>query len=141
MSIARTGIAYGLVAATCLGLHNGIMIATDWALHRRASDFTVLVVGFLLSLLVVSIAGYLLHSRFTFREPTSLARYLRYTAAMSANTPIAFAVTWVLKTPLHLPMALAAPLASGGMVVVNFLMSRWAIRHPGQSPKSGAPEA
>lgn len=133
-SVARTGIAYGLVAATCLGLHNGIMIATDWALRKHVSDLTVLVTGFALSLLVVSIAGYLLHSRFTFREHTSLSRYLRYTLAMSANTPIAFAVTWVLKEPLHLPMALAAPIASGGMILVNFLMSRWAIRHPKGAP-------
>jgi len=132
MSIARTTLAYGAVALTCLALHNGVMIGVDRLLHDRLSGLGVLVIGFALSFAVVSVVGYVLHSRFTFRAGLSLHRYARYALAMSTNTPLAFAVTWALKTPLGLPMAWAAPLASGGMVVANFLLSRWAIRHPGR---------
>jgi putative flippase GtrA len=132
MSIARTTLAYGAVAATCLGLHNAVLIGVDRALHGRVPGLAVLVTGFVLSFLVVSVAGYLLHSRFTFRERVSWHRYGRYALAMSTNTPLAFAATWVLNMPLGLPMAWAAPLASVGMVGVNFLLSRWAIRHPGR---------
>ena len=118
MSLARTTLAYGVVAATCLSLHNGVMIGADWVLRGHVSELGVLVVG----------VGYLLHSRYTFREALSLRRYGRYALAMSTNTPLAFAVTWLLKAPLGLPMVWAAPIASGGMVVANFLLSRWAIR-------------
>lgn len=129
MGIARTTMAYGAVAATCLGLHNAVMIGVDRVLHGAISGLGVLVIGFALSFAVVSVAGYLLHSRFTFRQPATLARYGRYALAMSTNTPLAFAVTWLLKTPLGLPMVWAAPIASGGMVVANFVLSRWAIGH------------
>ena len=128
MSLARTTLAYGAVAATCLGLHNGVMIGADWVLRGRVSELGVLVVGFAVSFVLVSMVGYLLHSRYTFREALSLRRYGRYALAMSTNTPLAFAVTWLLKAPLGLPMVWAAPIASGGMVVANFLLSRWAIR-------------
>jgi putative flippase GtrA len=122
------GLAYGLVAATCLGLHNLVMIGVDRACHDRLSGLSVLVLGFVLSFVLVSVAGYLLHSRFTFRQPLGWGRYGRYALAMSTNTPLAFAVTWLLKGPLGLAMVWAAPIASGGMVVANFLLSRWAIR-------------
>jgi len=132
MSIARTTLAYGAVAATCLALHNGVMIGVDRALHGRMAGTGVLVIGFAVSFAVVSAAGYLLHSRFTFREGLGLHRYARYALAMSANTPLAFAATWLLNIALGLPMGWAAPLASGCMVGANFLLSRWAIRHPGR---------
>ena len=135
MSFARTTIAYGGVAATCLALHNGVLIGVDHALRARLSGTGVLVIGFALSFAVVSVAGYLLHSRFTFREGVSLHRYARYALAMSTNTPLAFAVTWLLNIPLGLKMGWAAPLASAGMVGANFVLSRWAIRHPGKAPK------
>lgn len=132
MSVARTTLAYGMVAATCLGLHNAVLIGVDRGLRGALSGLGVLTVGFVLSFVVVSVAGYLLHSRFTFRENVSWHRYARYALAMSTNTPLAFAVTWVLNSPLRLPMVWAAPLASVGMVGANFLLSRWAIRHPGR---------
>jgi len=125
----RTGLAYGLVAITCLALHNGVMIATDYAM-RGAGALAISAIGFAASFALVSLVGYALHSRFTFREAMSLARYTRYALAMSTNTPLALGVTWVLRGPVALPMAYAAPLASCLMVGANFLLSRWAIAAP-----------
>ncbi|NKI99994.1 GtrA family protein [Novosphingobium sp. SG707] len=122
----RTGLAYGFVAATCLALHNGVMIATDWAM-RGAGPLAISSVGFALSFIVVSLVGYVLHSHLTFREPMSFGRYGRYALAMSTNTPLALGVTWVLRGPVGLAMVYAAPLASCLMVGMNFLLSRWAI--------------
>jgi putative flippase GtrA len=125
----RTGLAYGLVALTCLGLHNGVMIASDAAM-RGAGALAISTVGFAVSFVLVSLVGYALHSRFTFREAMSLSRYGRYALAMSTNTPLALGVTWVLRGPVALPMAYAAPLASCLMVGANFILSRWAIASP-----------
>lgn len=123
----RTGLAYGLVAGTCLLLHNGLMIGTDWALVGQFGAGVVTLAGFVLSFVLVSVVGYGLHSWLTFREPLSLGRYGRYALAMSSNTPLAMALTWGLRGPVGLPMAWAAPLASCVMLGANFLLSRWAI--------------
>jgi putative flippase GtrA len=122
----RTGLAYGFVAATCLGLHNGVMIATDRAM-RGQGPLAISSVGFAVSFVLVSLVGYALHSRLTFRAPMSLGRYGRYALAMSTNTPLALGVTWALRGPVGLAMVYAAPLASCLMVGANFLLSRWAI--------------
>ncbi len=125
--IWRTGLAYGFVAGTCLALHNAVMIGVDWAAHGRLSALGVSALGFALSFVVVSVVGYGLHSRLTFREALSLRRYGRYALAMSTNTPLALGVTWALRGPAGLPMVWAAPLASCLMTGANFLLSRWAI--------------
>lgn len=126
----RTGLAYGFVAAVCLGLHNGVMIGIDWAMQswaRGQGPLAISSLGFAVSFIVVSLTGYALHSQLTFREPMSLGRYGRYALAMSTNTPLALGVTWVLRGPAGLAMVYAAPLASCLMIGVNFLLSRWAI--------------
>lgn len=126
--ILRTGLAYGFVAGTCLVLHNALMIGTDRALRGHAGALVITATGFAISFVVVSLAGYWLHSRLTFREALSLKRYGRYALAMSTNTPLAMGVTWGLRGPLAMPMDYAAPLASCLMIGANFLLSRWAIR-------------
>ena len=129
--IWRTALAYGVVAGTCLALHNAAMIGVDWAARGRLSALGVTAAGFALSFVVVSVVGYLLHSWLTFREALSLSRYGRYALAMSTNTPLAMGATWALRGPAGLPMDYAAPLASSLMIVANFLLSRWAIQKKG----------
>jgi 2-polyprenyl-3-methyl-5-hydroxy-6-metoxy-1,4-benzoquinol methylase/putative flippase GtrA len=118
--IARTTAVYGLVAGTCLLLHNATIIAANGA-------GAPLLAGVLLSFAVVALSGYALHSRLTFREPMRLRGLLQYGLAMSANVPLAFATTWVWHTRVGMPMIWAAPLASACMVAVNFVLTRWAV--------------
>ncbi len=118
--IGRTTLVYGAVSGSCLLLHNATMIAAD-----RAG--APLLAAVLLSFMLVALTGYALHSRWTFRQPLRLRALLRYGLAMSANIPLAYVTTWVWHTPVGLPMVWAAPLASGCMVAVNFVLSRWAI--------------
>lgn len=118
--IARTTLVYGAVASVCLLLHNVTMIMAD-----RAG--VPLLAAVLLSFSLVALTGYALHSRLTFRKPMRLRALLRYGLAMSANVPMAFVVTWVWHVLLGTRMVWAAPLASGCMVILNFVLSRWAV--------------
>lgn len=122
--IGRTTVVYGGVAGLCLVLHNATMIAAD-----RAG--APLLAAVLLSFVLVALTGYALHSRLTFRQPMGLRALLRYGFAMSANIPLAFITTWVWHKPVGLPMIWASPLASGCMLLVNFVLSRWAIAGSG----------
>ena len=120
---ARTPAVYLAVSGICLTLHNAVLIAGDavgvplWA--------TVL-----LSFALVTSTAYALHGLFTFRQPLAVSRYARYAVAMSANIPLAFVTTWLWHVPVGLPMAFAAPLASGCMVALNYVLGRWAITVP-----------
>ena len=118
--IARTTLIYGAVAGFCLLLHNVIMIVTD-----RAG--MPLLPAVLLSFLMVGLTGYALHSHLTFRKPMRLRALLRYGLAMSANVPIAFVITWFWHVFAGMRMVWAAPIASACMVMVNFVLSRWAV--------------
>lgn len=118
-----TPFAYGAVAALCILLHNGVMIAGD----RVGLSLWLSV---LISFIVVSVTGYLLHGRITFRQPLDLGRYLRYALAMSANVPLAFITTWFWHEELGYEMTSAAPLASLCMLAMNFVLSRWAVSAP-----------
>lgn len=116
-------IGYVLVAGTCLLTHNIVLISTD------AAGFP-LVLSMLTSFIIVALLGYVMHSWISFRRPLSLQRLHRYVSAMSAGAAVAFIITWICRDGMGLSMVIAAPLASGLMLVVNFLLSRWAIIVP-----------
>ena len=120
--MSRTGekLRYGLVAATCMGAHNLVMIVAD-----RVG--VVMPLAVLISFCLVVLLGFALHSRFTFAVRGDLASLLRYAAAMAANLPLTILLLWLLADLLCWPMALAAPVATIVLVVVNFFASRWAI--------------
>ena len=113
-------IGYALVAGACLVTHNIVLIVTDAA-------GLPLIFCMLTSFVIVALLGYAMHSLVSFRRPLSLQGLQRYVSAMSAGAAIAFLITWICKDGIGLPMAAAAPLASALMLVVNFLLSRWAI--------------
>ena len=120
----RVPIVYGGVAALCLALHNAVLIVAD---HTGLP----LLAGVMISFVLVSAMGYVLHSLLTFRQPMSPLRFGRYALAMVGNIPLAFAATWLWRDAVGLPMVVAAPLASVMMLAVNFIASRWAIAAPG----------
>ena len=123
---SRTPVAYMTVAGFCLVLHNVILIASD-------SIGIPLWLAVLLSFTAVASSGYVLHAIFTFRQPLAVSRFARYAFAMSANIPLAFVTTWLWHVPVGLSMPLAAPIASGCMLAVNYLLGRWAIVPPPSS--------
>ena len=121
--IGRTTLMYGVVAGFCLCLHNAIIIGMD----RLGAP---LLAGVMLSFAAVTSAGYLLHSRATFRRAAAWQAFGRYALAMSANVPLSFVTIWLWRNGVGLPMIYASPLASGCMIAMNFALSHWAIgRH------------
>lgn len=126
----KTSFAYVAVAGACILLHNAVIIAAD----ALGSPLWLAV---LLSFAIVAAAGYLLHSRFTFRRPLGMIAFARYGLAMSFNIPLAFVTTWLWHEQAGLPMPLAAPLASLCMLAANFALGSWALS-PSQWKKAMA---
>lgn len=120
----RTSLAYLCVSGGCFLGHNAIMIVAE---SLRAA----LWLAILLSFTAIATVGYILHSRFTFKQPLSFLAFGRYTISMLLNIPLSFATTWFWYSWLEFPMPVAAPLASLCMIMLNFLLSRWAIRSSG----------
>lgn len=80
-----------------------------------------------LSWVVGGTAGYLLHARYTFRAPHGWLAYVRFMAGVALGVPVAWAMLVGLKSGLRLPMWLAAPVTTVGMVAYNYLSARVAI--------------
>jgi putative flippase GtrA len=123
-------VRYGFVSATCLLLHNLCLIVADFYGYPLS-------VSICISYVIVVVTGYVMHSIISFRRPLALMEFGRYALAMSANMPFAWVTTWFWHGPVGFSMIYAAPLASGSMVVANFLLSHWAIA--GRTPASGMP--
>ncbi|EBI0064990.1 TPA: GtrA family protein [Citrobacter amalonaticus] len=122
----RTSFTYLCISGCCFLGHNAIMIVAD-------SLCVALWLAILLSFAIIATVGYILHSLFTFKQPLSFAGFGRYTISMLLNIPLAFVSTWIWYHWLEFPMTIAAPLASLCMLVLNFLLSRWAISTSGRS--------
>lgn len=122
----RTSFTYICVSGVCFLGHNAIMILAD-------SLCAALWLAILISFTIIAAVGYILHSRFTFKKPLSFLAFGRYTISMLLNIPLSFVTTWFWYTWLGLPMTAAAPLASLCMIVVNFILSRWAISTSGSN--------
>jgi putative flippase GtrA len=118
---------YTLVAIFCALLHNGILIGMDalganvfWC--QTASATILLPVGFWLQ------------SQVTFRVERSWGGFLRYSAALLTNFPVALAVLWLTRDLVALPMWIAAPFSSAILFCWNYLTSSWALsRAPAQA--------
>jgi putative flippase GtrA len=110
------------VGLACAVLHNVIMIAGDFAGWHYAASSVV-------SLVVVTIFGYELHSRWTFpgaeRTRTSFARYAM---TVSANFPLSLAGLYVLIDLFGWSTPIAAPLVTVALLAFNFTANRWALR-------------
>jgi len=116
----RTVPRYLLVGVTCALLHNAVMIGCDLVgIHY--------VISSLISYVTVVIAGFALHSCFTFRQPVSADSFLRYAAGMATNYPASIVLMYLLCDVAGQTVPVAAPLATAILVAWNYLTSRWAI--------------
>jgi putative flippase GtrA len=111
---------YLTVGALCAVTHNVIMIGADFAgLHY--------VLGTLVSFVVLTPMGYLLHSRFTFHKPASLAGFLRFTAGIAAAYPLSLGLMVLFCSVLEWPVLVAAPLTTVLLIAYNYISAHWAI--------------
>jgi len=116
----KTSLRYAAVAGGCLLLHNVVLISADAVgLHY--------VIASVVSFLLVSVTGFLLHAWATFRTEASLAAYGRYAAAMALNLPLSVVLLWLAYQQAGLPMVVAAPSVSLVMMLWNFVATRWAL--------------
>ena len=115
-----TGVRYLLVAGLCMAAHIAIMIVSDAAAIPLAP-------ALLLSFATIVLLGYALHTRFSFAVARAPGGLVRYTGAMAAAFPIAAAFLWLYSRAFGWPMWIAAPAGSLTMLLVNFLLARWAL--------------
>lgn len=110
---------YALVAAFCALLHNAILIGVD-ALGANVFWCQVASASVLLPV------GFWLQSHVTFRCERSWTGFLRYSAALITNFPVALAALWLTRDLLAASMWVAAPISSVTLFCWNYLTSNWA---------------
>ena len=117
--IAGRALSVGLA---CALLHNAIMIAGDWmGLHYAAS--------LPLSFVIVVLAGYRLHSGWTFSGvERSGASFVRYALVAAANLPLSLVGMFLLVDVAGLSVPVASPLLTAALAVFNLAGSKWALR-------------
>lgn len=107
-------LRYAIISAACLSAHNAIVIGTVW------TGVSVLGAA-MLSFCIMVIVGYLALCIAVFGVAPGLGGFGRYLAAMTANFPLSTGLLWTLVNESHLPVAVAAPLATVAMAAVNYL--------------------
>jgi putative flippase GtrA len=114
---ARRYLSVGVI---CAALHNIIVITAAWlGLYYMFA--------LLLSFIVVTPTGYVLHSLHTFSARFSWKQFARFTSGIIAGVPLALAIMFVLCTLLHVAIFIATPIATIGQFAWNYLSARWAV--------------
>jgi putative flippase GtrA len=118
--ILHRGKRYLTVGALCAIINNVIMIGGDFiGLHY--------IIGTLISFVVLTPMGYLLHCRFTFHKPSTWAGFLRFTVGIAAAYPISLGFMVLFCSVLKWPVIVAAPLTTVCLIVYNYISAHWAI--------------
>ena len=119
-SLVERGGRYSLVGIVCVLLNYAIIVAANAAgLHY--------IPAMLLAFALVTPIGFLLHSRFTFREPFRWQALWRFSAGAASAAPLAFAAMILLCSGLSLHVAIATPIATLIVFLWNFIAAHWAI--------------
>lgn len=113
-------LGYPAVSGLCLLLSNTILIVAD--LHHYK-----LLTAVLTSFCITALVGYILHSIISFKQPLGIIPFTRYIFAMAANIPAFIAITWLWQNGIGLSMSLSGVFATACMVLLNFLLCRWAV--------------
>lgn len=110
------------VGLACAVLHNLVMIMGDIAGWHYAASSVV-------SLLVVTVLGYQLHSRWTFPDAArGRTSFLRYAITVSANYPLSLLGLFVLVDLMGASVPLASLVVTVVLLAFNFTANRWALR-------------
>ena len=110
------------VGLMCALLHNAIMIGGDrLGLHYVVSSFV--------SFAIVVLAGYVLHSAWTFPgAERGVMSFARYTLTMALNLPLSLAGMFIFVDLAGLDVPIAAPAVTVVLAAFNFIGGRWALR-------------
>ena len=111
---------YLSVVMICAILHNLIVISANWL-----GLYSVL--ALLLSFVVVTPTGYVLHTLHTFGEGFSWARFARFTSGIIGGSLISLAVMFLLCTVLKVAVFIATPLSTLALFIWNYSSARWAV--------------
>ncbi len=110
---------FALVGALCALLSNVAVIAL--ARHGFGS-----LVASVLAFGPVLVAGYALHSMFTFGIQPARTSFIRYALAMLANFPLWAAALYVFGDLLKVSIAVVAPASTLLIFAWNYAAARWA---------------
>ncbi|WP_394731055.1 GtrA family protein [Altererythrobacter sp. GH1-8] len=111
---------YLLVGIGCAVLNNVILIGAD----AGGAHYTIAIV---LTLIITMPLAYLLHALWTFQSRLTLAGFARYLAGSMSSVIVAALLVALLRGGLAWPMVVAAPAATVGMTIYNYIMTRWAV--------------
>lgn len=115
----RRSPRYTLIAVFCALLHNGIMIGFD----RIGFHYVVCQT---ISEIVLLPTGYLLQGNLTFDSGRSWYGFMRYSAALVTNYPVAIILLWLLCDVLLIDMVWASPISMVFLFAWNYMTSAWA---------------
>jgi putative flippase GtrA len=111
---------YLSVGVICALLHNLIVITAAWlGLYY--------LLALLLSSIVVTPTGYVLHTFHTFGERLSWLRFGRFVSGIIGGTLISLAIMFVLCTLLKVAVFIATPLSTLALFIWNYTSARWAV--------------
>jgi putative flippase GtrA len=118
--LVERGWRYTIVGAICALANYIIMLVVDFAGGHY-------LLGTVISFLIVTPLGYVLHSWFTFAETLRFKAFMRFTASIAFTFPVAVALMIVLCSGFGLTVAIATPVATGILFLWNFAAAHWAI--------------
>jgi len=111
---------YLSVGVICAALHNLIVISAAWlGLHY--------LLALLLSAIVVTPAGYALHTLYTFGAVFSWSRFMRFVSGTIGGALLSLAIMFVLCTLFHVAVFIATPVATVIVFAWNYICARWAV--------------
>lgn len=114
---------YWTVSGFCLILGTVLIpLLNWWGLHYVFATFA--------SFCTLVLAGFFLHSFWTFAVERTAASFLRYLSAMALNLPLTTVLIAVGHDLLGLSVAASSVLASATLFSWNFFAVRWAVVRP-----------
>lgn len=113
-------------------LERFVLVGAFCAVLTNAAVITLARYGFgavgasLLAFGPVLVAGYALHSFFTFGTTPARLTFARYALATAANFPIWIAALYLFVDVLKMPIGIAAPVATALIFLWSYVAARWA---------------
>ena len=126
-ALAGRTARYTIIGGICAVLNNILIIGGAFF------GVNYVVMSFIAFPLVTTFA-YLMHTKFTFKEPRSVYGLLRFSSGVAMGFPLFIVLMAAFCSGLRMPVVVAAPLSTVLLYVWNFALAHWTIRHRDQHP-------